>query len=87
LGRLLADDSSLAVKTNADGTLMIGASSEDQLDATVNQLIHRFGVEAAIKNIEIAYKETVTRSAEGESRYAVQSGGRGQYAHVKVRSR
>jgi elongation factor G len=85
LQRLLAGDSSLAVKTSADGTVMIGAASEDQLDSAVNQLVHRFGVEAAIKNIDIAYKETVTRAAEGESKYAVQSGGRGQYAHVKIR--
>jgi elongation factor G len=85
LQRLLADDSSLAVKTGADGAVMIGAASEERLDSAVNQLVHRFGVEAAIKNIEIAYKETVTRAAEGESKYARQSGGRGQYAHVKIR--
>jgi elongation factor G len=81
----VADDSSLAVKTSDDGTTMIGAASEDQLDTAVNQLVHRFGVDATIRNIEIAYKETVTRAAEGESKYAMHSDGHGRYAHVKVR--
>jgi elongation factor G len=85
LPRLIAEDSSLSIRTGADGTAMIGAASEDQLDWVVNQLVHRFGVEAAITNAEIAYKETLTRPAEGESRYAKQSGGRGEYAHVKLR--
>jgi elongation factor G len=86
LQRLLADDPSLVVKTGADGTVMIGAPSEDQLDAAVNQLVHRFDVDAAIKNIEIAFKETVTRAAEGESTYALQSSG-GVSSHVLTRDR
>jgi hypothetical protein len=67
------------------GGPLLTTSSEDQLDAAVNQLVHRFGVEADVSNIHIAYKETVTRAAEGESEYATQSGGRRQYAHVKIR--
>jgi len=85
LQQLMADDRSLAVKSSDHGTIMIGAPGEDQLDAAVDHLVHRFRVDAAVRGIEIAYKETLTRAAEGESKYVAQSGGRGQYAHVKVR--
>jgi elongation factor G len=85
LGHLMAHDGSLAVKSGADGAVMIGAPSEDQLEAIVTELVRRFGVAAAVKSLEIAYKETLTRAADGESEYAVPLGGRGQYAHVKLR--
>ena len=85
LQHLMADDPTLAVKSGAAGTVMVGAPGEDQLEAAVVQLVRRFGVEAAVRGLEIAYKETVTQAAVGESKYARQSGGRGQYAHVKVR--
>ena len=85
LGHLMTDDQSLAVKSGADGAVMIGAPSEDQLEATVTQLVRRFGVAAAVKSLEIAYKETLTRAAQGESTYVKQSGGRRHYAHVKLR--
>jgi elongation factor G len=64
---------------------MIGAPSEDQLEAVVDQLARRFNVAADVKSLEIAYKETLTRAAQGESTYVKQSGGRGHYAHVKLR--
>jgi elongation factor G len=81
----MADDRTLAVKSSADDAVMIGAPSEDHLEAAVNQLVRRFGVQAAVKSLEIAYKETLTRTAHGESTYVKQSGGRGHYAHVKLR--
>jgi elongation factor G len=83
--QLMADDPLLAVKTRADGTVMLGAPDEDRLEAVADQLVRRFGVAAAVKSLDIAYKETLTRAANGESKYEVTSGGRGQYAHVKVR--
>jgi elongation factor G len=85
LQQLLADNPLLAVKSRAYGIVMLGASDEDQLAAVADQLVRRFGVGAAVKSLEIAYKETLTRPADGESEYAVQLDGRRQYAHVKLR--
>jgi elongation factor G len=84
LARLISDDPSLAMKTADDGVVMIGAVSEEQLDAVVDVLVG-FGVEAAVNKIEVAYKEGLTAAAEGEAKYVTPSGGRGQYAHVKLR--
>ena len=64
---------------------MLGTPDEDQLEAVVDKLVRRFGVQAAVKSLEIAYKETLTQVAEGESKYAMLSGGSSQYAHVKLR--
>jgi len=85
LQQLMSDDPALAVRSGAGEIVMLGAPDEDGLEAVVRDLVHRFGVEAAVRALEVAYKETVTRTAGGESKYIVQSGGRGQYAHVKVR--
>jgi elongation factor G len=85
LARVTADDPSLAVKSASNSAVTIGAASEEQLDAVVDVLVHGFGVEAAINRIEVAYKEGLTAAAEGEAKYVTQSGGRGQYAHVKLR--
>jgi elongation factor G len=85
LPQLMCDDSSLAVRSGAGEIVMLGAPNEDRLEAVVRDLVQRFGVEAAVRALEVAYKETVTRSADGESKYIVRSGGRGRYAHVKVR--
>jgi elongation factor G len=85
LQQLVADDSSLAVRSGADGTVMLGAPDEDRLQAAVLQLVQRFGVKAAVRRPEVANKLTVTRAAEGEWQYAVQPGRRGQYTNVKVR--
>lgn len=85
LQHLLADEPSLAVKSSPDGIVMLGAPGDAQLDAAVIQLVDRFGIEAAVRAIEIAYKETLTQPADGESRHIVRSAGRGEYAHVKLR--
>ncbi len=82
---LMATDPSLAVRSAADGQVMLGAGSDTHLEAIVDRLVHEFGVEAGISKLEIAYKEALTVSAAGEAKYAKQSGGRGQYAHVKIR--
>jgi elongation factor G len=88
LQRLLADDSSLAIRSRPpDGVVTIGASSEAQLERVVDRLVHEFGVEAAIAGLDIAYKEALTLSAAGEAKYAKRLGGRGQYAHVRIRVR
>jgi elongation factor G len=85
LSRLMADHPAFTLRPGTDGEVLIGAGSEDQLDAVASQLAHEFDVEAAITGLHVACKETLTRAAEGESKYATQSGGRGAYAHVKLR--
>ena len=85
LQQLMADTPSLAVKSRADGTVMVGAADEDQLAAVVHELVRRFGVKAVVRGLEIAYKETVTRAAAGEWQYTAHSDGRREYAHVKIR--
>jgi len=85
LSLLMARDPVLAVRPGPGGEVLIGAGSEDRLDAVVTHLAEEFDVEAAITGLHVACKETFTRAAEGESKYARQSGGRGQYAHVKLR--
>jgi len=84
LSALTTADPSLAVKTAADGWVMLGAGGEEQLETAVDRLVHEFKIEAAVTGIEIAYKEALTRGAVGEAKYAKRSGGRGHYAHVKL---
>ena len=87
LASLTASDATLAVKSADVGGVMLGAGSDEQLDAAINRLVHEFDVEAEVTGIEIAYKEALTRGASGEAKYARQSGGRGHYAHVKIELR
>lgn len=84
---LMAADATLAVKTASDGATMLGAGSDERLDAAISRLVHEFDVDAEVTGIEISYKEALTRGAFGEAKYARQSGGRGHYAHVKIEVR
>ena len=82
---LMGSDTSLAVKTRqSDGATMVGAESEAHLEHIIDRLVHEFDVEAGVTRLEIAYKEALTCGAYGEAKYAKQSGGRGQYGHVKI---
>ena len=58
---------------------------ELHLEVLVDRLLREFGVAATVGRPQVAYKETLTHSAEGEARYVKQTGGRGQYGHVKIR--
>jgi elongation factor G len=57
---------------------------ELHLEIIVDRLKREFNVEASVGRPQVAYKETITRTADGEMKYARQTGGRGQYAHVKI---
>ncbi|MGH9374367.1 MAG: hypothetical protein ACRD15_22855 [Vicinamibacterales bacterium] len=57
---------------------------ELHLEIMIDRLKREFNVEATVGRPQVAYKETLTRSADGEGRYVRQGGGRGQYAHAKV---
>jgi elongation factor G len=58
---------------------------ELHLEIIVDRLKREFSVEATVGAPQVAYKETITRAAEGEGRYIKQTGGRGQYGHAKIR--
>jgi elongation factor G len=85
VGTLMAEDPTMSANTDpTTGEVVIGGMSELHLEIIVDRLKREFNVEASVGRPLVAYKETVTRQADGEGRLARQTGGRGQYAHVKV---
>ncbi len=86
LQKLMAEDPTFRVNTDADtGQVVIRGMGELHLEIIVDRLKREFNVEASVGKPQVAYKETLTRAAEGEGRYVKQTGGRGQYGHAKVR--
>ncbi len=86
LGKLQAEDPTFRVQTDTDtGQTVIRGMGELHLEILVDRLKREFGVEASVGRPQVAYKETLTVPAEGEGRYVRQTGGRGQYGHVKLR--
>src|SRR5262249_41533057 len=85
LGKLMAEDPTFRVKTEqATGEVVIAGMGELHLEIIVDRLKREFNVEASVGRPQVAYKETLTRPADGEMKYAKQTGGRGQYGHVKI---
>jgi elongation factor G len=86
LAKLMAEDPTFRVKTDQEtGQVVIAGMGELHLEIIVDRLKREFSVEASVGAPQVAYKETVTRPAEGEGRYVKQTGGRGQYGHAKIR--
>jgi elongation factor G len=86
LAKLMAEDPTFRVKTDVDtGQVVIAGMGELHLEIIVDRLKREFGVEATVGKPQVAYKETVTKAADGEGRYIKQTGGRGQYGHAKIR--
>jgi elongation factor G len=86
LAKLMAEDPTFRVKTNEQtGQVEIAGMGELHLEIIVDRLKREFNVEAMVGRPQVAYKETLTRPAEGEGRYVRQTGGRGQYGHAKIR--
>jgi elongation factor G len=86
LGKLMAEDPTFRVKTDEQtGQVVIAGMGELHLEIIVDRLKREFNVEATVVLPQVAYKETLTRPAEGEGRYIKQTGGRGQYGHAKIR--
>ena len=86
LKRLMDEDPTFHVKTNHEtGQTIISGVGELQLEVKVNTMKSDFGVSANVGAPQVAYKETVSRIAEGEGKYIKQSGGRGQYGHCFLR--
>ncbi len=86
LKRLMDEDPTFHVKTNHEtGQTIISGVGELQLEVKVNTMKSDFGVDAVVGNPQVAYKETIEKTAEGEGKYIRQSGGRGQYGHCFLR--
>tara|TARA_R110001606_G_scaffold393472_1_gene563433 strand:- start:454 stop:2553 length:2100 start_codon:yes stop_codon:yes gene_type:complete len=86
LGRLAQEDPSFRVKTDEEtGQTIISGMGELHLDILVDRMKREFKVEANIGAPQVAYRETFTKPADVEGKFVKQSGGRGQYGHVKVR--
>ena len=86
LKRLMDEDPTFHVKTNHEtGQTIISGVGELQLEVKVNTMKADFGVEANVGAPQVAYKETIIKTAEGEGKYIKQSGGKGQYGHCLLR--
>ena len=86
LAKLTAEDPTFRVAPDQQtGQVIISGMGELHLEILVDRLKREFGVDAAVGRPQVAYRETLTRSAESEGRYVRQTGGRGQYGHVKIR--
>jgi elongation factor G len=83
--KLMAEDPTFRVKTDQQtGEVVIHGMGELHLEIIVDRLKREFNVEASVGRPQVAYKETLTRPADGEMKYAKQTGGRGQYGHAKI---
>jgi len=86
LGKLAREDPSFRVKTDEEsGQTIISGMGELHLDILVERMRREFSVEANVGRPQVAYRETIRKSVEGEGKFVKQSGGRGQYGHVKIR--
>ncbi|MCD2491985.1 elongation factor G [Lacrimispora sp. NSJ-141] len=86
LAKLAEEDPTFRVSTNKEtGQTIIAGMGELHLEIIVDRLLREFKVEANVGKPQVAYKEGFTKTVEVDSKYAKQSGGRGQYGHCKVR--
>ena len=86
LQKLMQEDPTFRVKTDEQTSqVVIAGMGELHLEIIVDRLKREFSVEASTGKPQVAYKETLTRPADGEMRYSKQTGGRGQFAEVKIR--
>jgi len=86
LQRLATEDPSFRVTSNPEtGQTLISGMGELHLEIIVDRLLREFKVDANVGKPQVAYKETVRKTAEHETRFVRQTGGRGQYGHVVLR--
>ena len=85
LGKLTLEDPTFKVHTDPDsGQTIISGMGELHLEILVERMVREFNVGANVGKPQVAYRETVRRRAGAEGRYIRQTGGRGQYGHVKL---
>ena len=86
LGKLAQEDPSFRVSTDEEsGQMIIAGMGELHLDIIVDRMKREFSVEANIGKPQVAYRETIRQEVEAEGKYVRQTGGRGQYGHVRIR--
>ena len=86
LGKLAEEDPTFKTFTNEEtGQIIIAGMGELHLDIIVDRLLREFKVEANVGSPQVAYKESISAAAEADTKYVRQSGGRGQYGHVKIK--
>ena len=86
LSKLAEEDPTFKTFTNADtGQTIIAGMGELHLEIIVDRLLREFKVEANVGKPQVSYKETLSKPADVDYKYAKQSGGHGQYGHVKIR--
>ena len=86
LAKLAEEDPTFKTYTDEEtGQTIISGMGELHLEIIVDRLLREFKVEANVGAPQVAYKETITASVEQDTKYARQSGGKGQYGHVKIR--
>ena len=86
MAKLMAEDPTFRVNTDEQtNQVVIRGMGELHLEIIVDRLKREFGVEATVGKPQVAYKETLTRPAEGDGRFVRQTGGRGQFGHAKIR--
>ena len=85
LAKLAEEDPTFRAHTNKEtGQTIIAGMGELHLDIIVDRLLREFKVEANVGAPQVAYREAITKAVDVDSKYAKQSGGRGQYGHCKV---
>jgi len=85
LSKLAQEDPSFRVRTDEEsGQTIIAGMGELHLDIIVDRMKREFKVEANVGKPQVAYRETIRKSVESEGKFVRQSGGRGQYGHVKI---
>ena len=86
LAKLAEEDPTFRAHTDQEtGQTIIAGMGELHLEIIVDRLLREFKVEANVGAPQVAYKETITKPVDVDSKYAKQSGGRGQYGHCKVK--
>ncbi|TNF79196.1 MAG: elongation factor G [Acidobacteria bacterium] len=86
LGKLQQEDPTFRVHTDQDtGQTLISGMGELHLEIITDRLVREFNVGANIGRPQVAYKESITVDADAEGRFVRQSGGRGQFGHVKIK--
>ena len=86
LAKLAEEDPTFRTYTDQEtGQTIISGMGELHLEIIVDRLLREFKVEANVGAPQVAYKETIRKAVEQDTKYARQSGGKGQYGHVKIR--
>jgi elongation factor G len=86
IAKLAQEDPTFRVNTDPDtGQTILSGMGELHLEIIVDRMMREFGVGANVGKPQVAYRETIRKPAEGEGRHVKQTGGHGQYGHVKIR--